>query len=84
MRLFAQRQREAEEVKRRARREAKAVRAEEAQRQALMTAKDEAAAELKRARRSGVGGAALAAADAAYRAALEAVLVVERGGHSGP
>ncbi len=79
VRLFAERQREEEQARRAAKREAKAARAAAQQRDALVRAKDGAAEKLKAVRGSGAGGEAVAAAAADYRAALDAVLADEAG-----
>jgi len=81
VRLFAERQREEEQARRAAKREAKAARAAAQQRDALVRAKDGAAEKLKAVRGSGAGGEAVAAAAADYRAALDAVLADEAGSY---
>lgn len=77
--LFARRQAEARQAQRDADRARAAARKVEAEHQRLIAEKDAAASRLKRARQSGASGAARQEADAAYRAALEALLAHERG-----
>lgn len=78
--LFASWVRDEESKERAAKREAKAVRAEEEKARALVKAKDDAAAALKRVRSNPNATADdKAAADAAYREALAAVVAAETG-----
>lgn len=76
---FAQRQRAEREEQSRLARERNEARRKEQRRQELVEAKDRAAARLRDVRRRNVPGAVRAEADAAYRAALDALLRDEQG-----
>jgi colicin import membrane protein len=78
--LFASWMKEEQEREREEKRRAKAERAKAERERALRKAKDDAAAEVKRLRSSPTATAEeKAAADAAYRAALEALVAAESG-----
>jgi hypothetical protein len=77
--LFAERQQAEKEEQRQAARVRREAQAREDRRRELNRAKDAAAARLKEVRRRGAGGEARAEAEAAYRAALDAVLRYEQG-----
>src|SRR5687768_5446330 len=77
--VFAERQQAARDEQREASRVRREAQEREDRRRQLTRAKDEAAARLKEVRRRGGSGAARTEAEAAYRAALDAVIRDEQG-----
>lgn len=77
--IFAERQQAAKDEQREAARVRREAQAREDRRRELTRAKDAAAARLKDVRRRDAPGAARAEAEAAYRAALDAVIRDEQG-----
>lgn len=78
-RVFADRQRAEREEQSRQARERNEARRRERRRQELIEAKDKAAARLRDVRRRDLPGAVRAEAEAAYRAALDALMRDEQG-----